>query len=339
MGASYRQIKTDIWEDDWFIDLTAEEKVLFFWLFSNRRASVSGLYPFSVKVAARETGLARETVEQAMASFAQAGKAYQENGWVWVVNLRKHNDSFSPTTWARIQADLDAVPDGALKERYQAYYQDRHEQYRARRAKSAPNPASTPATPAIPHPYPLDTPSMGHGYPTDEQRTENKEHRTENTEQTIEPESQKTSVLAAGAAQGPDRMAGENSASAGLPNQRRANGRKKATRGEKTAQPRAPSARQLAVQDFEARFLAVTHLPPPSERMKFSERQKLWWGPLAEMLEIASGEIPRAEDILRRAVAKMQTEHLTYSSPLSVLKTYRHQAACTNEKDTVYLDW
>jgi len=50
--ADYRQIHTRIWKDSWFIELEPCDKLLFIYLFSNERASVSGIYDISIKVMA-----------------------------------------------------------------------------------------------------------------------------------------------------------------------------------------------------------------------------------------------------------------------------------------------
>lgn len=169
--ADYRQIHIKIWEDDWFIDLPAEEKVLFFWLFSNDHANVSGLFQFSVKVAARETGLSREIVDQAIEKFQADGKVYREGEWIWVVNLRKYNDSHSPNAYKSIMADVAKLPNGELKNRYLAYYQEIHDQFKADH-HTPTNPLQAPSQPL---PNPCDTPSG----------TENKEHRTINTNTSV----------------------------------------------------------------------------------------------------------------------------------------------------------
>lgn len=120
--ADYRQIHTKIWKDGWFSDLSAEEKLLFVYLFSNERASVAGMYELPIKVICFESGLDRKAVDAALNKFDRAGKVHHENGIVWVVNLRKYNENNSPKVAARLNKDLAAVSDCRLKRRYLVYY-------------------------------------------------------------------------------------------------------------------------------------------------------------------------------------------------------------------------
>jgi len=119
--ACYRQIHTHIWKDEWFLDLDADEKLLFIYLFSNELTSVAGIYKIPLKVIVFETGLDKAFVTKTLAKFAKAGKAYYEDGIAWVVNLRKYNESSSSKLQTRIETDLSMIPDGPLKERYTAH--------------------------------------------------------------------------------------------------------------------------------------------------------------------------------------------------------------------------
>ena len=169
--ADYRQIHTKIWRDDWFIDLPNDHKVLFFWLCTNEKARVSGIYEFSIKVAARETNIAREIVEEIIDEFIDAKKIMIEGEYIWVVNLRKYNDSFSANAYKSIMADLNRLPDCELKSAYIAYYQDIHDKY----LEGLGNPLPGDGEPLD---NPLPTPS---GTENREQGTKNNEHRTLNT--------------------------------------------------------------------------------------------------------------------------------------------------------------
>ena len=42
--ANYRQIHTQIWRDNWFLDLEADEKLLLIYLFSNDNSNQAGIY-------------------------------------------------------------------------------------------------------------------------------------------------------------------------------------------------------------------------------------------------------------------------------------------------------
>jgi hypothetical protein len=124
--ANYRQVHTKIWKDRWFLDLEPEHKLLFIYLFSNERASISGIYELPKKVIAFETGLNEETLENGLQIFEEAQKAFVWDGVVWVKNLRKYHETSSPKVQTRILSDIDEVKDCELKAIYcQEYGIDR----------------------------------------------------------------------------------------------------------------------------------------------------------------------------------------------------------------------
>jgi len=122
--ADYRQIHVTTWDDDWFCQLNSDEKIVFIWLFSNRRANVSGLYEFTEFICSRETGIDITLVQDAIKKLQKDKKIFIENGWIWVKNLRKYNDSKSPNTKKSIDNDLAKLPDMKLKRDYIAYYKE-----------------------------------------------------------------------------------------------------------------------------------------------------------------------------------------------------------------------
>ena len=123
--AGYRQIHSRMWSSDqWFADLSAELKLLFIYLFSNERASVSGLYELPVRVIAFETGLSAETIKAGLVQFADADKVLYdfEKSVVWVRKMLKYQGSASPKVKNRVKADVASVPDCALKTRWLSEY-------------------------------------------------------------------------------------------------------------------------------------------------------------------------------------------------------------------------
>jgi DnaD/phage-associated family protein len=116
--AGYRQIHTQIWKDQWFIDLESDEKLLFIYLFSNDLASIAGLYKIPVRVIANETSLEYEYVVQALAKFHAAGKIFYQDGVLWVINMSKYHKNASPFTQQKIAADVANIPDCETKRQY-----------------------------------------------------------------------------------------------------------------------------------------------------------------------------------------------------------------------------
>lgn len=115
---TFRQIHTQIWKDDYFLELTPEEKLLFIYLFSNENTSLTGLYKISMRVICFETGLEQNKVIDTLKKFEQAGKVCYEGGLMWVVNMRKYHETRSPKIKTAIDNDLAKIPDCPLKKRY-----------------------------------------------------------------------------------------------------------------------------------------------------------------------------------------------------------------------------
>lgn len=116
--AGYRQIHSRMWSSDqWFAELSAEEKLLFVYLFSNERASVSGLYELPIRVMAFETGLGADVIREALRKFSDDNKVLYdfEKSVVWVRNMLKYQGSASPKVANRIKADVASVPDCEIK--------------------------------------------------------------------------------------------------------------------------------------------------------------------------------------------------------------------------------
>lgn len=121
--AEYRQIHTRIWKDSWFLGLEPAHKLLFIYLFGNERASVAGIYELPLPVICFETGLEAAVVQTGLDIFVQAGKVFYEKDVIWVVNLRKYNDSGSSKVRVKIDKDVAAVPAGPIKTLYSEHYQ------------------------------------------------------------------------------------------------------------------------------------------------------------------------------------------------------------------------
>jgi DnaD/phage-associated family protein len=117
--AGYRQIHTQIWKDEWFIELEPNEKLLFIYLFSNDLASISGLYKIPVRVICNETGLPKEFVVAMLEVFQAVGKTFYQDGVLWIKNMSKYHKNASPFTQQKIAADIANIPDCETKRQYQ----------------------------------------------------------------------------------------------------------------------------------------------------------------------------------------------------------------------------
>lgn len=115
--ADYRNVHTKIWTDEWFLDLPPEGKLLWIYLFSNKRACLSGLYDIPMRLIVFETGITKEAITDLLLRFKNDGKAFYEDGWMLVPNLMKYNANniTNPKILGNIRADILSAPNIPLK--------------------------------------------------------------------------------------------------------------------------------------------------------------------------------------------------------------------------------
>jgi len=91
----YRTIKTDIWGDPWFVDLSPESKILFVYLFTNRNVSACGSMQLSLSQIAFETKISVKKVERLLIEFGGKVLWLPEHNLIVVRNFYKHQRSQS----------------------------------------------------------------------------------------------------------------------------------------------------------------------------------------------------------------------------------------------------
>lgn len=64
-----RAIDTAVWDDPWFAHQDPEAKLLFLYLLTNRRPTVSGVFEISLRMISFETGLARTVIADRLDKF------------------------------------------------------------------------------------------------------------------------------------------------------------------------------------------------------------------------------------------------------------------------------
>ena len=127
--ADYRSVQTRMWrEDEWFQELDVEARLLWIYLFTNPSASPAGIYRLPLRTIAFESGVSYEAAQRLILQFSDDGKAYYEDGVLWVVNMRRLqfpgliDGSKEWQTATRISRDIDLIPDRCpLKTRYLAH--------------------------------------------------------------------------------------------------------------------------------------------------------------------------------------------------------------------------
>ena len=86
--SEYKQIKTRIWQDNWFLSLTPEEKLLWIFLITNEHSHLSGLY--ELPMATIEPLVGVKDWKEILTKFVQDGKIRYQDGWVYILNKKKH---------------------------------------------------------------------------------------------------------------------------------------------------------------------------------------------------------------------------------------------------------
>src|SRR5690554_458210 len=94
--ADFYKIHSKIWTDSWFYELDIYQQHLFIYLFSNSRATIAGIYELPIAVMAAEIKMAPEQIRECFTVFEAAGKAFYQDGVVWVKNLRQYHETSSP---------------------------------------------------------------------------------------------------------------------------------------------------------------------------------------------------------------------------------------------------
>ena len=122
--ADYRSIQTKIWGDPWFEEQSPHGKLLFMFLFTNYRANCIGVYELSLKSMSEATGIERDEIKGLLNSLEIDEKIMWRDGWVWIVNMRKHQDTGSPNFKKGIEYETSRLPDNEVTRKYnQHYYQ------------------------------------------------------------------------------------------------------------------------------------------------------------------------------------------------------------------------
>jgi hypothetical protein len=116
--ANYRQIHTQIWRDNWFLDLEADEKLLFIYLFSNDNSNLAGLYELHEKIIVLETGLAKERIHEIIAKFEADKKVLYKDGIVWIVNMQRYHSNAGEKVRRNIELIVERIPDCYVKQQY-----------------------------------------------------------------------------------------------------------------------------------------------------------------------------------------------------------------------------
>jgi DNA-binding MarR family transcriptional regulator len=113
---AYRKVHESFWTDPDMEELTPEQKLFYLYLITNPACNQIGLYEFSVKRAAFETGYHQETIVKLLEQFEQMRKIKRSktSKEILVIKFLAHNSSNSPKVQAHVQELLKKVKDTVL---------------------------------------------------------------------------------------------------------------------------------------------------------------------------------------------------------------------------------
>jgi len=111
-----RYISTSIWSDDWFDSLSEREKLVYFYLLTNERTNIAGVYPCTLKNIRLEIGLDREEIERIIGKFSAAGKAFYYEEYIIIPKWLKHQKiSERNTVFIGVVKVLQNLPENIKK--------------------------------------------------------------------------------------------------------------------------------------------------------------------------------------------------------------------------------
>ena len=108
----HRSIKTDIWSDTYFEELKTNEKLAFFYLITNEKTNMLGIYEASYKKIAFETGIIKADVERIMKKFVKDKKVTIKGKYIIINNFllhQKFNTNMKKSAidvWNNLSADI-----------------------------------------------------------------------------------------------------------------------------------------------------------------------------------------------------------------------------------------
>lgn len=108
-----RIVYTEIWQDDFFVGLNPNEKLLFIYFLTNESVNIIHLYKCGINRVKSDTGIDTPIIQEAQRKFEENGKIYFKNGYVFLRNASRFeryegakNEIAKQKLFARLSKDL-----------------------------------------------------------------------------------------------------------------------------------------------------------------------------------------------------------------------------------------
>ncbi len=111
-----RGFATEIWDDDWFQDLSRDQRYLFVYLWTNVHCNPSGLYHITLTTMSFESKFSKEELPELLQSLSPKVIWYQEHKLIWVKNFLKRQSKSSKFLAAAAKALTSINHNGAIHE-------------------------------------------------------------------------------------------------------------------------------------------------------------------------------------------------------------------------------
>lgn len=105
-----RYINTKFWSDTYVDTLDPSEKLLFLYLLTNERTTISGAYELPLKIMAVETGFDKNMIEKIIKRFVSDDKMIHQDGWIVMLNSHKHQNLKNSKIVSGIQREFNELP-------------------------------------------------------------------------------------------------------------------------------------------------------------------------------------------------------------------------------------
>jgi hypothetical protein len=109
VNTKLRSINTKFWDDNYIIDLTPIEKLLFLYLFSNSLVCLAGCYEITIKKISFDTGIDTKTVGTTLQRFENDKKIVYKNGFIIIKNYLK-NQSLNDNMQKNVINTIEQLP-------------------------------------------------------------------------------------------------------------------------------------------------------------------------------------------------------------------------------------
>lgn len=103
-----RYINDNIWEDNYIIELSTQEKLLFIYLLTNNRLSICWIYEISIRKIEMETALSSKTISDTFKKFEKDWKMYFRDWIILITNFLK-NQSLNDNMKKWIERELEEL--------------------------------------------------------------------------------------------------------------------------------------------------------------------------------------------------------------------------------------